>query len=137
MFNGFVFHTALAEGHGRLKIVNGTRLHAIAKLVDPKQEKSVHTVLIRSNQQAAVANIPDGAYRLLFALGKGWSQDRQRFYEANSFAEFQRRLVFTTSERQQGDTIYEYHSEMEVTLHPVVEGTAKTTNISEAEFARY
>ena len=49
--NGFVFYTALGEGHGRLTIMNGTRLHAIAKLVDPKQEKSVHTVLIRSNQQ--------------------------------------------------------------------------------------
>lgn len=137
MVNGYVFHTALADGKGSLKIVNGTRLHAIAKLVDPKQEKSVHTVLIRSNQQATVTSISDGVYRLLFALGKGWNPERQRFYEENRFAEFQKRLVFTTTERQQSDTIYEYHSVMEVTLHPVVGGTAKTTDISEAEFASY
>jgi len=137
MPNGYVFHTALGEGHGRLKIANGTRSHAVAKLVDPIQERSVHTVLIRSDQEVTVAAIPDGSYRLLFALGKGWNQEQQRFYEPHSFAEFQRRLVYTTTERERGGAIYEYSSVIDVTLHPVVGGTARTTGISEAEFARY
>ena len=66
----------------------------------------------------------------------GVTQERQRFYEANSFAECQRRLAFTTTQRAQGDTIYEYYSEVEVTLHPVFGGSAKTTGISEVEVAK-
>lgn len=135
--NGFVFHTELTEGNGRLRIVNGAQVHAVAKLGDPSQQKSIHTVLIRSGNETTVAKIPDGTYRLLFALGKGWSEERQKFKESRGAQEFEKNATFTTTERQDGDTIYRYSSVMRVTLHPVVGGNAKTAGISEAEFAKY
>jgi len=137
MPNGLVFYTALGEGHGRLKIVNGTYLHAIAKLVDTNEDRAVHTLLIRSEHEATIESIPEGRYRLVFALGKGWNQERQRFYEANSFAKFDDPLVFTTTRRQRSDGAYDYYSVLEVTLHPVAGGNARTSHISDEEFFGY
>src|SRR5437870_4401416 len=76
MPNGFVFHNALEAGDGRLTIINGAGVHAIAKLISLAQGKSLHTVLIRSHEQASITEIPDGTYRLLFALGKGWNEEQ-------------------------------------------------------------
>lgn len=137
MPNGFVYRDLLVGGNGRLTIANGTDSHAVAKLVDMRQRQSVHTVLIRSRENATIPRIPDGSYRLLFALGKGWDDERQRFYESNRYAEFQRPLAFKTTHRTEGERVYDYYSEMEVTLHRVVGGTARTDDIPEAEFAKY
>ena len=137
MPNGFVYRNLLADGKGQLTVSNGTDSHAVAKLVDSQQERSLLTFLIRAGNNVTIPRVPDGSYRLLFALGKGWNDEKQQFYEGHRYAEFERSLVFRTTQKTEGDRLYEYYSRLSVTLHRVIDGTAKTNEIAEAEFATW
>lgn len=125
------------NGLGELQIKNGTSLDAIAKLVNTNINKSVFTVYIKANTTYTISKVKDGNYKLFFNLGNDWDTEIKAFAVNSSYEVFEDLFDFTTREYEEGDYIRTRYSSFEVTLNPVIGGTAETENINVAEFANY
>jgi hypothetical protein len=120
--SGTEFKRAPRDGLGRLTIRNGSQNAAYAVLVDLGSGSTHRSMIIRPGEKAAFTKIRAGAYRLRFLQGAGWTGTSRRFCTRLSASEFERPMVFEEIEREDG---IEY-DQIEVTLHPVAGGTAKT-----------
>ncbi|MFH1564603.1 MAG: hypothetical protein ABIC82_02010 [bacterium] len=125
------------NGLGELQIKNETSLDAIAKLVNTTLNKSVFTVYIKANTTYTINKVKDGNYKLFFNLGNDWDTEVKAFSVNSSYEVFEDLFDFTTREYEEGDYIRTKYSTFEVTLNPVIGGTAETENINVAEFANY
>ena len=115
------------RGYGELKIKNGTNLDAVAKLI--RGGASVLTVYIKANNSYTILDISDGIYWLAFAQGLDWDSTTQKFRRNTQYSVFDETFDFITTGRQY--TIFE------VTLHPVVGGTAETSLVDPEQFDAY
>jgi len=115
------------RGEGELQIKNGTSLDAVAKLI--RGGTSVLTVYIKANNTYTMRDISDGTYWLAFTQGLDWDSTAQKFRYNVQYSAFDETFAFITTSRQY--TIFE------VTLHPVVGGTAQTSNIDPQQFDAY
>lgn len=118
------------SGRGVLHISNGTELDAIAKLVDAQSNLTVRLVYIQANTNADIGEISSGDYSVKFALGTGYHQDSGRFLYGQSFAKFDE--IFDFHEYRTSDGIE--WTDYDISLHPVMGGTARTSRISASEF---
>ncbi len=125
------------NGLGKLQIKNGTSLDAIAKLVNTTINKSVFTVYIKANSTYTIDKVKDGNYKLFFNLGNDWDTEVKAFAVNSGYEVFDELFDFITREYEEGDYIRTKYSTFEVTLNPVIGGTAKTENVNVAEFASY
>ena len=116
---------------GELQIKNGTDLDAVAKLIC--DGTSILTVYIKANNTYTMRNISDGIYWLAFAQGLDWDSTIQKFRRNTQHSAFEDTFDFTTTE----DNQYYYSSIFEVTLNPVIGGTAETNDISGNQFDQY
>lgn len=137
--NGNVFDSDdyYLNGLGQLKIKNGTSNDAVAKLVNISTRKSVMTVYIRRNSNLTIDNIRDGYYRLYFVLGRRYDKEQSIFMENCSFSVFDDLFDFNTFSYNLSEGTETNYSVFEVTLHPVIGGTAKTNNVSKKEFLSF
>lgn len=124
-------NTAYLYGDGELHIKNGTSLDAVAKLI--RGGSSVFTVYIKANSNYTITGVSDGIYWLAFAQGLDWDSTTQKFRRNIQYSSFDETFDFTTTEDYQ----YIYYSEFEVTLHPVVGGTAETSSVDPTQFNAY
>jgi hypothetical protein len=131
--NGTALKELSRAGNGRLTIDNGTGHDAVIKLVDERARQLVVAFYIRGGQQVTVDQIPDGAFQVIFASGADWDSAAGAFTREKSFARFDQSLDFVTTSDARS---YEY-SVFTLTLHRVVHGNAKTTNVGEQEFLKY
>jgi hypothetical protein len=122
-----------AMGGGTLKVSNGTNRDAYVKLIEPNFQQLVSAFFVKSNSSYTLNPVPDGTYRVIFALGKSWNPKTQAFAQSKSFAKFDKPLNFTTV--QLGNEIQ--YKVFQITLHPVVGGKARTSGVNEQEFKRY
>jgi len=131
--NGTVLkkNTAHLYGDGKLYIKNGTSLDAVAKLI--RGGSSVFTVYIKANSNYTITGVSDGIYWLAFAQGLDWDSTIQKFRRNIQYSSFDETFDFTTTEDYQ----YIYYPEFEVTLHPVVGGSAETSSVDPAQFNAY
>jgi len=118
-------------GDGKLEIKNGTSLDAVAKLIHGGT--SVLTVFIKANSTYTMIGIPDGIYWLAFAQGTDWNSATQKFNRSAQYSSFDETFDFTTTE----DAEYYHYSSYEVTLNPVVGGTAQTSSVNPGQFDAY
>jgi len=118
-------------GNGELRIKNGSNLDTIAKLI--RGGTSVFTVYIKANSNYTITGISDGVYWLAFAQGRDWDSVNQGFRRDIQYSSFDETFDFTTT----SDYSYEYYTINEVTLHPVVGGTAGTSSVDPAQFNAY
>lgn len=125
------------NGLGELQIKNGTSLDAIAKLVNTTINKSVFTVYIKANSNYTIGKIKDGNYKLFFNLGNDWDTETKAFNVNSDYEVFEDLFDFSTRKYEEGGYINTKYSSFEVTLNPVVGGTAETKNVNVAEFANY
>jgi hypothetical protein len=125
------------NGLGKLQIKNGTSLDAIVKLVNTTINKSVFTVYIKANSTYTIDKVKDGNYKLFFNLGNDWDTEVKAFAVNSGYEVFEDLFDFTTREYEEGDYIRTKYSTFEVTLNPVIGGTAETENVNVAEFANY
>lgn len=116
---------------GTLKVSNGTNRDAYVKLITGQQLASAF--FVKSNSSYTLNPIPDGTYRVIFALGKNWNPKTQSFAQSKSFAKFDKPLNFTTMQLSNG---IQYRV-FQITLHPVLGGKATTSGVNEQEFKRY
>lgn len=137
--NGNVFEKDkyYLNGLGQLKIKNGTSNDAVAKLVNLSTHKSVMTVYIRRNSNLNLSKIRDGNYRLYFVLGRRYDEKENIFMENCSFSVFEEAFDFNTYSYDVSDGVETNYSVFEVTLHPVVGGTARTSSVSKNEFLSF
>ena len=117
-------------GHGSLRISNGTSSDAIAKLVDTSTNKTCRLVYIQASTVGTISSIGSGNYTLKFSLGSEYAKDSGKFLYSQSFSKFDEILDFSVSRTNDGIRWMDY----EVTLNPVVGGTARTSSISAADF---
>ncbi|MDP2967077.1 MAG: zinc-ribbon domain-containing protein, partial [bacterium] len=115
------------QGYGELQIKNGTNLDAVAKLI--QGGTSVLTVYIKANNTYTMLDISDGIYWLAFAQGLDWDSVTQKFRRDTQYSVFEDTFDFTTTYSQ--STIFE------VTLNPVIGGTAETNDIPGSQFDQY
>lgn len=119
------------SGEGTLEISNGTRYDAVAKLV--KGNTAIYSVYIGANRDYTIEGISDGYYELMFAQGSDWNTVTKQFNKNQSYSAFDETFDFITTE----DEYYYYPPGFEVTLNPVVGGTAETSSVNPAEFNAY
>ena len=118
------------SGRGVLHISNWTGFDAIAKLVDTRTNLTVRLVYIQANSEGEIASISSGDYTVKFALGTGYNPDSGRFLHGQSFAKFDETFDFHQYRTSDGIEWNNYN----ISLHPVVGGTATTSQISASEF---
>lgn len=119
------------SGNGTLEISNGTQYDAVAKLI--RGNTAVHSVYIRANSTYTIKDVSDGYYELMFAQGSDWNTATEQFNKNQSYSTFEETFDFKTTE----DSQYVYYSTFEVTLNPVVGGSAETSSVNPAEFNKY
>jgi len=115
------------SGYGELEIKNGTDLDAVAKLI--RGGTSIFTVYIKANSTYIIKDISDGMYWLAFAQGSNWDSTTQKFRRNIQYSAFDETFDFSTTNTQY--TIFE------VTLNPVIGGTAETSSVDPAQFNAY
>lgn len=118
-----------SNGLGTLEIDNGTDDDAIAKLIDINNGLTVITVYIQAKSKFTITSISDGKYDLFFHTGKDWNEEKKKFLFNPSYSKFSDDFIYTTTE-----TKYKVY---EVTLNPVVGGTAETNTVTESEFEKH
>jgi len=112
----------LSGGSGKLTVENGLDLDAVAILSSPKEPKDpLMAVYIQSNDSYTIRGIKGGTYILYFTLGEDWDSCSERFTTKTTYKRFEDEFNFV-------------HYDYEVTLHPVVGGTAGTEPVGEDEF---
>jgi len=119
--------SAYLQGEGELQISNGTSYDAVAKLI--RDGASVLTIYIKSNNTYTMKNISDGTYWLAFAQGTDWNTTTLRFNRNAQASAFDETFDFeTTATRSTG---------WEVTLNPVIGGTAQSSDVDQSQFDKY
>jgi len=119
------------RGDGTLEVKNGTNLDAVAKLI--RGGSSVLTVYIKANSVYMIADISDGVYWLAFAQGLNWNSTTKKFQRNTQYSVFDETFDFITTE----DSRYYHYTAFEVTLNPVVGGTAETSSVDPTQFDAY
>ncbi len=132
--NIFLRNKRYFTGLGELTIKNGTNNDAVVKLVPTIIRKSVLTIYVRRNSNFKIKKIRDGNYKLYFVVGRHYDEDSLIFLQDCSFAVFEEGFSFTTAKHREEDKIKTEYSIFEITLHPVVGGTARTDAITKKDF---
>jgi Ig-like domain from next to BRCA1 gene len=123
---GTIVHQAGARnGDGQLGIENGLDLDAVAVL-QRNDSAVLFAVYVRGRDSFTLTNIPDGTYDLYFTLGEDWDSTNAKFTRRRNLSRFDDLFPFRTT-----STTY---SIWNVTLHPVVGGTAGSESVPEGEF---
>jgi hypothetical protein len=86
----------------------------------------VRTAFVRTETVSTISRIPDGTYEVLFMFGEDWVPRLGRFCTGPSYSRFDDLFEF--------DPAYDRYVSWEVTLHPVVGGTAETSPVDPAAF---
>lgn len=134
---GTVTESVRLNGKGQLSVANATGKDAVAKLVDPVRKTRIAVFYVRGNSDHTLPGIPDGTYKLIFAMGRGWNSRTQTFQQEPSFSMFEDDFVFTTTSERRSDGIYQSNCRFSVTLHPVADGNATTEPISHEYFSQF
>ena len=134
---GTIIESTRLNGNGRLAVENSTERDAVAKLVDPLTKTRVAVFYVRANSDHTLSGVPDGTYKLIFAMGRDWDSRAQTFQQNPSFSMFEDDFAFTTTTERKADGIYQSTCRFSVTLHPVVGGKARTETITHDYFSQF
>jgi hypothetical protein len=85
---------------------------------------------VRMGSKVTVGRIPEGQYRVRFALGEEFDSGAERFCGRTSYEQFNQPITYDVRREDDGTT----YAVNAFTLHPVMGGTAKTSGLTEAEF---
>ncbi|HEY9878783.1 MAG TPA: hypothetical protein V6D29_10025 [Leptolyngbyaceae cyanobacterium] len=118
------------RGYSKLTVENGNSVDAVVKLVDQATGRTLRFVYVKAGEEVTLDNL--GAYttELKFALGVDWDEQKKLFRHNQSLMAFSEPVKFTLERRNDG----EYWRTYTVTLHPVLNGDAKTERLDEKEF---
>jgi len=125
---GSEYGPAGSSGHGTLTVVNGDSRDAVVHLVAAENAPRPRRVAyVRGGETLVIRRITPGRYHLRFLHGRRWVAAQHMLYCEQSSSEFAEALDYPT-EDSGGYAVFE------VTLHPVVGGTARTRAIDPSLF---
>ena len=134
--NGTIISRRLLDGHGTLQIDNGTSRDAVIKVVDEQTHHSIEACYVSAESKVSIDHIPDGAFTVFFASGSDFDSSLGGFTREKGFAKFVDALAFTTEMRSTASGINTQYTIFTLTLHPVVNGNARTSSVGEDEFLK-
>jgi len=134
--NGTIISGQPLKGNGRLTIDNGTPRDAIIKIVDSQTGHALEAFYIQGRNQVSIGQIPDGEIMIYFASGIDFDRTHGGFTCEKAFSRFVDTLPFTTSLTKTEAGTQMESTTFTITLHPVVNGTAKTNSVDQVEFDR-
>jgi hypothetical protein len=134
--NGEVIGGRPLDGHGNLEIDNGTANDAVIKVVDGQTNRSIEVCYVTSESKVSIDRIPDGVFSVFFATGVDFDSAVGGFTREKRFSKFVDPLNFTTDVRSTASSITTQYTIFTLTLHPVVNGNARTSDVSEDEFLK-
>jgi hypothetical protein len=120
---------------GKLNLDNGLVEDAHVKLI--WNQTLVASFYVRGGAQFSFDHIPDGTYQLMYCTGFGWNSSRRDFTRGKNAAQYDQPLVFTTRQRTESGQNIITTDVLTLTLHKVINGNAKASDISLHEFDRY
>jgi hypothetical protein len=118
------------QGRASLTVNNGTPHDAVVKLVDSASGKTIRFVYIQAERDLTIKNIPPCNCILKFSTGTDWDRQTGKFLQNPSFSQFTEPVSFEEISTETGVEWRNYRA----SLHPVVSGNARTTQISETSF---
>ncbi|MEU3574654.1 hypothetical protein AB0E96_40545, partial [Kitasatospora sp. NPDC036755] len=121
--NGTMVRKGKLRGEGLFKVENGGRTDAVVSLA--LNGKAVHSVFVGKGQHASVDGVEDGTYEVYVSGGADWDQDAKAFTQNCHFTKFEDTFPFET-----GRTATSW----EITLQPVADGNAKTSDVDPNAF---
>ena len=122
-------------GKGKLTLENGLAEDAYVKLV--RNGKLVAGFYVRSKDNSTYSTIPDGTFSVLYCTGFGWDANGRSFARGRHARRYDEPLAYLTSQVRDSTGVTTHWHDWTVTLHPVYDGNAKTTDVSLEEFDRY
>jgi hypothetical protein len=126
--NGHFVRSGGRGGRGTLTIDNGGDSDAVITLA--KGKRPVISVYVRKDKKYTVNGISDGTYKVFFSGGVDWDGKARRFARDCAFQQFDDKFSFRTTR-----TATEIRwSTWEVSLQPVVGGTASTSDVDPNDY---
>ncbi len=116
-------------GPHTLKTTNGLSSDAVVKLRDVAG-RTVLSFYVTAGGVVTIGSVPEGTFTIEFATGREFSPSCGYFLSDMS----SRRFVNAESFETQFQGNYRYTSVLEITLNPVVGGTAQTVSTDDATF---
>jgi hypothetical protein len=95
-------------------------------VVDTRTHKRVREISVQAESSFLMERLDPGEYDIVFATGRDWNDQAEKFNRDGSYFEFGKRLAFT-----QNSTTYERQT---ITLNPVRDGNVPRRPITEVEF---
>ena len=120
-FTGLMRSTQ-GDGLGELEVSNQSGRDGVAVLATQDDQTAV-SAFIRNGESFRMTGIRDSDYVLFISTGSDWVGNQRRFTSGVSNQRFDDTFPFTTTASS--------YTVWEVSMHPVVGGTATTTDVSE------
>jgi len=92
--NNTILKQTSIQGSGTLKVYNYTKWDAVVKLVSPSRKNSFVSVYIHSGRSASVENIRQNSYKLIYALGEGWSRNDNQMLRISECRSLTEQILF-------------------------------------------
>ena len=121
------------DGRGELRVVNGTGSDAVVGMFEEGTEIPQRAMYIQKGDTGVIRSVATGRYRLRFQLGSSWLAE-SRFCNVQGTSEFDSAFNFAETIEERASTVGVRADAYQITLHPVVHGTAKTHAIAEHQF---
>ena len=126
--NGHFVRSGRRGGRGTLTIDNGGDSDAVITLA--KGKHPVISVYVRKDKKYKVTGVGDGSYKVYFTGGADWDGQARRFSRKCAFQQFDDKLNFRTTR-----TATEIRwSTWQVSLQPVLGGTARTSDVDPGDY---
>jgi len=127
--NGKLLRAGKLDGRSNFTIDNGGTNDAVVSLSKGKRKPAV-SVYVRKDKKYTVEGVPDGSYTVFFTGGADWDGTARAFGRNCAFQRFDPTLKFHTTQTATGV----FWTDRTITLHPVVGGTASTTDVDPDAF---
>lgn len=123
-----------ARGH-KLTIRNSGQGDAVIKVRHEESGSLAYSFLVRRNEEAAIAGINDGEYRIQFAYGEVLLSNCID-YANPSASQFDESVKFNTQVKRTKTQQITYTHDFTATLYAVAGGNARTSQINPGDFLR-
>ncbi len=123
------------KGLGTLKIDNGTSNDSVVKFITTETGRLVYFVYISANSSYTIENISDNSYKVLFSSGTNW--DGKVFTKNRSNQSFDDKIDYITYTYSDSEYEHTKYTTYNLTLNPVIGGTAQTSEIDKNIFDGY
>ncbi|MET8625583.1 hypothetical protein ABZW30_17850 [Kitasatospora sp. NPDC004669] len=121
--NGAMVSKGKLRGEGVFKVDNGTKKDAVVSLV--LNGRTVHSMFVGKGQKADLKGVEDGTYDVYVSEGVDWDSEAKAFTQNCGFTKFEDNFPYETGRTS---------TSWEITLQPVADGNAKTSDVDPNSF---